>query len=364
MASDTSLSWGWFQPSPLPDVATGQTVAFMCGCIDRASVNPLVMAAARDAVARFGALAGVAPGGRPSSADLARAVFWWVKYAVEPMRHSQFKALVSAFPEKKQLIVDPVALLGMDRPAGDCSAFTMLVCALLRSLGVRYELVTVAVDPEDPALFTHVYPRAVLETGADVRVLLPLDAHAGAAPGWEVLAQDVFRKQVWDAHGQPIPDSVNSSRFTGLHEYISRGVGQDDSTDLGIDVTYDPSTGLYQDTGTTSPLGAITIQAPADSYTVSATPLPASGTVAPSQSSAAWANFATQLSKAGLTLAEINAIQPGTVVGANGQILRQATGLPVPVGSGVTAALGSGGSTMLLLIVAGLAVVFMLSKKS
>jgi hypothetical protein len=31
-----------------------------------------------------------------------------------------------------------------------------------------------------------------------------------------------------------------------------------------------------------------------------------------------------------MTLAQINAIQPGTVVSPNGAILRQATGLPVP----------------------------------
>ena len=85
-------------------------------------------------------------------------------------------------------------------------------------------------------------------------------------------------------------------------------------------------------------------------YNINATPL-----TAPSQSNgAAWANFATALGKAGMTLAEINAIQPGTVVSANGAILRQSTGLAVPVGSGVTAAFGSSGSTVLLL--GGLAV--------
>jgi len=367
----------------------------MCGCIDRASQNPALAAVARDAVARFGALgasfpamgSGFAPGGDAaggiaadravgwrSSADLARAVFWWVKYAVSPMRHSQFKTLVAAFPEKKQLIVDPVALLGMDRPAGDCSAFTMLVCALLRRLWVRYELVTVAVDPEEPSIFTHVYPRAVLDVlrpgssrqleaaGADARVRLPLDAHAGTAPGWEVPAQDVFRKQVWDAHGQPIADG-DSRRFTGLHEYI--GLGDDAADVASIDVTYDPTSGLYADTGTGLPASTIDALTLANQITPSYS-LPAGSMVAPSPTSTNWAAFATALAKSGMTLAEINAIQPGTVVGANGQILRQATGLPVPVAGGsVTAALGSNSS---LLLFGGLAVVVVLmlamSKKS
>jgi hypothetical protein len=83
------------------------------------------------------------------------------------------------------------------------------------------------------------------------------------------------------------------------------------------------------------------------------------GYVAPSQSSANWAAFATALSNSGMKLAEINAIQPGTVVSANGAILRQATGLPVPVGTGITAALGSSSSTLLLLGGAALLVMFM-----
>ena len=41
------------------------------------------------------------------------------------------------------------------------------------------------------------------------------------------------------------------------------------------------------------------------------------------------------LAKAGLTLAKISSIQPGTVVSANGAILRQSTGLAVPVGAGI-----------------------------
>lgn len=54
-------------------------------------------------------------------------------------------------------------------------------------------------------------------------------------------------------------------------------------------------------------------------------------TVAPSQNSAQWAAFASSLAKGGLTLAEINSIQPGTVVSANGAILRQNPGYSVPV---------------------------------
>jgi hypothetical protein len=61
------------------------------------------------------------------------------------------------------------------------------------------------------------------------------------------------------------------------------------------------------------------------------------------------------MGKAGMTLAQINAIQPGTVVSANGTILRQSTGYAVP-GSTLSTSLGSMSSTSMLML-AGVAVV-------
>ena len=89
------------------------------------------------------------------------------------------------------------------------------------------------------------------------------------------------------------------------------------------------------------------------------------GLVAPSQSSLAWANFAANLAKAGMTLAQINAIQPGTVVSANGAILRQSTGLPVPVTTSNTnlGLSASGSSGLIIAAVVGLVAVMMLGRK-
>jgi hypothetical protein len=82
----------------------------------------------------------------------------------------------------------------------------------------------------------------------------------------------------------------------------------------------------------------------------------------PSQSSAQWGILAAQLLKSGMTLAQIQSIQPGTVVSANGAILRQATGLPVPVTSSSTT-LGLNASpnttTLLIAVAAVAAVMFM-----
>jgi hypothetical protein len=64
-----------------------------------------------------------------------------------------------------------------------------------------------------------------------------------------------------------------------------------------------------------------------------------------------------------MTLAQINAIQPGTVVGANGSILRQTSGIAVPGSSGVTASLGGSTATLLLFGVGALVLVMVMGGK-
>ena len=153
--------------------------------------------------------------------------------------------MVAAFPEKKQLLISPDVLLLSSNPQGDCSAFTMAICALLKCLGIGYELVAAAVNPEDPAIYSHVYPRAVLKDGTR----LVLDAHAMPGPGDEVPEQDIFRKQVYDSHGMPVSDQP--SGFKGLHMYEWRGgLGDLSAADLAaldsVDVSGDPYTNAIE----------------------------------------------------------------------------------------------------------------------
>ncbi len=350
MASQPAGSWGAFQPSLIPDVATAQTVAFMCKLVNGATKHPAVQRAARDAVQRFGN----EPDSIPGNANLARAAWWFAKYTVNVLPHEQFKQTVAAFPEKKQLLLAPEFVLTQPRPEGDCSAFTMLIAALLKCLGVRCELVTLAVDPREPEVFTHVYPRAVLEDGQR----LALDASHGNYPGWEVPAYDVHRKQIWDTSGSPIPDSAAVS--SRLHEYV-RGLGDDVTTLPDLTGSAAPAVPYVDDSSFLSSLFSTPV---ASVDTGAGSGFPQGSLVAPAQNSANWAGFATALAKSGMTLAEINAIQPGTVVGANGQILRQATGLAVPVGTGISVGLGTGTGTILLLGGAALFLVFMMMNKS
>jgi hypothetical protein len=341
------------------DVATAQTIQAMCRYIHQAAQDQALQWTAEEAVAQW---AGWSTEGNPIP-----GAFWWARHNVDVLRHDQFKALLAAYPEKRQLLVSPSVVLRAPKPAGDCSTFSMLIAAMLETLGVEWELVTVAVEPEDPTLYSHVFVRAVLADGRRVT----LDGSHGKYPGWEVPRAHQFRRQVWDESGDAVEDQA--SPVSVLHGYEPRpGLGQDDSTD-STDITaaselaaanltatlsepawyeegyssaaaasaagYDPTTGLAVTTVPTSSGASAT------------------GYVAPSQSSAQWAAFAAALAKGGMTLAEINAIQPGTVVGANGQILRQATGLPVPVGTGLTAALGSSSS---MLLIGGVVVVALL----
>jgi hypothetical protein len=90
------------------------------------------------------------------------------------------------------------------------------------------------------------------------------------------------------------------------------------------------------------------------------------GYTIPNPSTAAWANVAAALVKGGMSLAQIQAIQPGTVVSANGAILRQATGLAVPVPGATNLGLGlstTGSSSLLLLGGAALLVLLLMQGK-
>jgi hypothetical protein len=322
-----------------PDIATRETVGLLTKLIHDAAREPAVQHLAETAVSTFKGGPLYSGDARSDPRGCALSCWWYAKQFVKALRHSEFKALVAAYPEKRQLLIPVDSLASIDR--ADCSVFTELICAMLESLGVKYELVTVAVDREDPMLFSHVYPQATLEDGTR----LPLDAHAGPYPGWQVPSSDVFRYQVWDASGSPTSAQRPAPmRLNGYVRQRGMGDGDDASTDLTTNQSLISGGIDWSSFGVQSSGGAAT---------------------APSQSSSDWAGFATALAKSGMQLAEINAIQPGTVVSSNGSILRQATGLAVPTGtSSVTATLGSSSSTLLLLGGAALLMMFMFMGKN
>lgn len=258
----STVSLGVYQASLAdPDLATRETVGLMCDQIHAAAIDPVVTQTAETAVKMFGGgplYRGADPRSDPRACALS--CWWWVKHFIRALPHEAFKALIAAYPDKRQLLVSPGLLLRSQNPAGDCSAFTMLLCAMLQALGVGYELVTVAVDPAEPGAFSHVYPVAVLEISSPVparadpigrkregaRVLelvslksqrvavlggidgdrsrIPLDAFSGAYPGWQVPAAHVFRYQAYDSAGAPV--DVQRATPSRLNGYFRSGLGE------------------------------------------------------------------------------------------------------------------------------------------
>lgn len=326
-----------------PDVATQQTVQYMAGYIHQAARDPLVQGACFNAVRNFrGGPVWAGSGIDPftNAQCMAESCWWWCKWNLRFKHHGQqFEAWSRDLGDprtKLQLLIAPDVLVRMRKMEGDCAIYTMMVCAMLEALGLPWQILTLAVDAHQPEIFSHVCARSNSET---------LDASHGSYPGWQVPDYDIHRAWVFDSNGNKVSDqSAGMGRFTGLHAYRSRGRRR------GMGTMLCDETGCYDDgTVDTSPTSPGYANPVSDPY-------PVGSIQAPSQNSAQWATFATNLSKMGFTLAEINSIQPGTVVSANGAILRQATGLPVPIGgSSLTTAFGSGNSLLYIGLAAAVA---------
>lgn len=319
----------WAQPfrvpaSSDPDTATAQTILIMCGHVRKAAVDSLVTDCARAAVSQFSGLgfgAGLAADPRSLDARAVAAGVWsWCKVYLKFVHHEFIIRQRLGESGHLQGLISPEVLVRMEKPEGDCAIFSECIAAFLTVFGIPYEFVTVAANPTEPDVFSHVYLYAVLPDGSR----FPLDASHGQYPGWQVPSAHVSRRQVWDADGNPVAD--RGSRFDGLHNYGLRGMGAS-----GVD----PQSG--EAWGSDDPV-----------YT------------APSQGSDAWANFASQMGKMGFNLLQIKAIQPGTVVSKDGSILRQNPGYAVGSPT-MSANLGISTTTLMVGGVAVLAVVFMFS---
>jgi hypothetical protein len=358
----------WKRPVRLPasadpDTATAQTIAAMCQQIRDSARDAgrytfpdgaaRVSEVAHGAVQGFGGLGRVYGGiDQPLAGDtqdpvaVACGAFWWCKVFVRFVHHEFIIRQRLGETGHLQGLISPEVLVRMDKPEGDCAIFSECVAAFLTVFGIPWELVTVAVNPSEPEVFSHVYLYAVLPDGSR----LPLDASHGDYPGWQVPSAHVSRRQVWDASGNPVAD--RGSRFDGLHNYgLRRGLGVDG--DYGGEYTPDTVADPYlQPGGTSYDLGP--------GYFGSQAPQSSALTV-PSQNSAAWAGFVNSL-KGVLTLAQMYALKPGMQVLPNGTVMQQNPGYAIGTPTGALN-LGSGISTTTILIaVVALGAVMMMSK--
>jgi hypothetical protein len=203
------------------DTATRQTVEKMCEYVKAGAADPMVQRCADYAWRRFGM-------GLPSLDMKAWAVFWWVKHCIKfrPDEATMFRV---GLQDEQDLLIAPALLVRMKDPAEDCDGFTMLGAAMLSILGVPVCIATVAVSPDDPRRWSHVFPVAVLSSG-----VLPLDMSHGPGPGWMIPRNQIYRWQAWGLDAKPA--DLAPRAFQGLHGYVrsNRGMGACDPT-IGLD---------------------------------------------------------------------------------------------------------------------------------
>jgi hypothetical protein len=94
---------------------------------------------------------------------------------------------------------------------GDCDDFTILLCSLLGTIGVKTRIVTISNHMEDPEQFSHVYPEALVNDQ-----WIPVDfarrnARFGKGP------ETYFRKRLWSTSSDEYAD-VSGLNGYGLQE--------------------------------------------------------------------------------------------------------------------------------------------------
>lgn len=166
---------------PGDDEATAITIAHMAHYAKQDSLSPIVRRAAAEAAA-------TAQGN--SAADIAEAVFRWIQRRIRFQVDQATARPVSQDAENTEVLIRPVDLLTMPRPAGDCDDFSMLCASMLRALGIETSFKTVAADPAAPHLYSHVYVIAHTSEGA-----IALDTSHGDRPGWEV--RTAGKSRIW-----------------------------------------------------------------------------------------------------------------------------------------------------------------------
>jgi hypothetical protein len=212
-----------FPASSDTNSATNQTLKLMCRYIKEAADDPVLKDAA-------GYVRNSYAGGRADPAMLAWGVFWFakhnIKFVVDEAPLMRLERIVPGSGYAQQdLLIRPDVLIRMNPREGDCDDFTMMVCALLKCLGVPYSIITIACGADDPQRWSHVFPIALTPTP------IAVDASHGRGPGWMVPAEQTYRWQAWDENGEPINLKRPGSQ---LHGWVrsSHGLGQDDTVDL------------------------------------------------------------------------------------------------------------------------------------
>jgi hypothetical protein len=156
------------------DQGTVETIAQMCRLVDEGSRDPDINRAA---------LAIVQGSRVPQFAFEAerQAIYRWVRQNIRFFRDIDGKETLRAARET-------LAVRG-----GDCDDYTILICALLKTIGQRVRIVTISSNGRAPEIFSHVFPEVRDERGR----WIPVDA-ARKRPKYGRGPNHYYRRREWD----------------------------------------------------------------------------------------------------------------------------------------------------------------------
>lgn len=242
---------------PEGDPGTGVTIQHMIGLIEAGKKNPLVNRAAASIVRSVPQFQRLAE---------ASAVYQWVR------RNIRFTSDVKGV----ETLRAPAETLTAG--VGDCDDYVTLIASLLATIGHNLRIVTVASDPRDPSIFTHVFPEDYIRGR-----WVALDA-ARRNPAIGKRPSRVYRVRVWQMDGtyfdlDPRDYAGGADAAEGGDERAMHGLGflaQDDTTQILNALTPDitaATTGaaniIRAVNSPTYPYGTVTV--PAQTYYSSTT---------------------------------------------------------------------------------------------
>ena len=181
------------RPIPEGDAGTAATIEAMRQLIDEGKKDPVVHELAANILRKA----------RVRAFDWqgeVRAIYAAVKRNVRFTRDIRGKETLHAAREIIRLQI------------GDCNDFTILLCALLETVGVRTRIKTIAGDGRAPDTFTHVFPEALVD-GKWIAV----DA-ARRHPALGRQPRNAWRTRVWDTQSseyQDIEGLAGTSQIVG-----------------------------------------------------------------------------------------------------------------------------------------------------
>lgn len=181
------------------DPGIARTVQWMRAAVHgtEGAINPTVRLTAIDCVRGLDS--------RDKPGQIA-AVLDWVKQNVD------FRG------EYKELLQTPLVTLQLK--AGDCDDHSMLIAAMLKSLGFNTRFTTVAADEDDPNQFTHVYCEAFDPSTQDWMALdsTVRDSYAGWRPS------KVYRQKSWSPLGDAGDGTDLTSAIVGLAQPLDQAL--------------------------------------------------------------------------------------------------------------------------------------------